>query len=116
MKTHGSHGPSGLDANDWRRILTTFRSSSTDLSRTIARLAVKIATERLTFIEIYNLCRLLALDENPGVRPIGIGEVLRRIIGRSIVQCLKTDLKLLGGNKQLCLGQKSGIEHAIHSL
>ena len=45
-----------------------------------------------------------------------IGEVLRRIIGRCIVQCIKTDLKLLGGNSQLCLGQKSGIEHAIHSL
>ena len=24
MRTHGSHGPSGLDANDWRRILTQF--------------------------------------------------------------------------------------------
>ena len=25
MKTHDSHGPSGLDANEWRRILTTFK-------------------------------------------------------------------------------------------
>ena len=24
MTTHGSHGPSGLDANEWRRILTHF--------------------------------------------------------------------------------------------
>ena len=24
MRTHGSHGPSGLDANEWRRILTHF--------------------------------------------------------------------------------------------
>ena len=54
MKTHGSHGPSGLDANEWRRILTTFKSSSTDLCKTIARLAVKVATERLTFLESYN--------------------------------------------------------------
>ena len=42
--------------------------------------------------------------------------MLRRIIGRSIVQCIKTDQKLLSGNSQLCLGQKRGIEHAIHSL
>ena len=24
MRTHGSHGPSGLNANEWRRILTHF--------------------------------------------------------------------------------------------
>ena len=116
MKTHGNHGPSGLDANEWRRILTTFKSSPTDLCKIIARLAVKSATERLTFLESYKPCRLIALDENPGVWPIGIGIVLRGIIGRSIVQCIKTDLKLLGGNNQFCLYRKSCIEHAIHSL
>ena len=41
---------------------------------------------------------------------------LRRIIGRTIVKCIKTDFKILGGDQQLCMGQKGGIEHAIHSL
>ena len=59
---------------------------------------------------------LIALDKCPGLRPIGIGEVLRRIIGKSIVKCVKRDLQLLGGNAQMCIGQKSGIEHAIHGL
>ena len=54
--------------------------------------------------------------KNPGVRPIGISEVLRRIIGKTITQCIKSDLKNLGKNFQLCLGQKCGIEYAIHSL
>ena len=44
MKTHGSHGPSGLDANEWRRILTNFHQSSTELCKTIAILAHLIAT------------------------------------------------------------------------
>ena len=118
MKTNGSHGPSGLNADEWRRLLTVFKNSSLEICKTIASLARKIATTEIdqSFLAPYNACRLIALDKNPGVRPIGVGEVLRRIIGRSITACLKSDLTALGGNRQLCLGQKCGIEHAIHSL
>ena len=45
-----------------------------------------------------------------------IGEVLRRISGRTIVKCVKTDLKILGGDQQLSMGQKSRFEHSTHSL
>ena len=118
MKTQGSHGPSGLDANEWRRFLTLFGQSSVNLCKCLADIAKLIATTELPSgtLEAYNACRLIPLDKNPGVRPIGVGEVLRRIIGRSILKCLSNDLKQLGGNLQLCLGQKCGIEFAIHSL
>ena len=118
MKTQGSHGPSGVDANYWRRILSNFGQSSVNLCKTIAQLAIRIATEKLRADDLsaYNACRLIPLDKNPGVRPIGVGEVLRRIVGRSILKCITYDLKLLGQCQQLCLGQKCGIEHAIHSL
>ena len=118
MKTRGSHGPSGLDANEWRRILSNFGQSSVDLCKTLAKLASLIATSHLETDEMaaYNACRLIPLDKNPGVRPIGVSEVLRRIIGKSILKCLSNDLKLLGQSDQLCLGQKCGIEHAIHAL
>ena len=116
MKTHGSHGPSGLDANEWRRILTSFKSTSNDICKSLAKLTILIATHELCFLDAYNSSRLIPLDKCPGVRPIGVGEVMRRIIGRAIVTCVKNDLKFLGGNLQLCLGQRCGIEHAIHSL
>ena len=64
----------------------------------------------------YNVCRLVALDKCLGVRPIGIGEVMRLITGRIIVDCIRQDLTSLCGNMQLCPGQKCDIEHAIHSL
>ena len=57
-----------------------------------------------------------AIKQNPGVRPIGIGEVLRRIIGHTITKCVSQDLVQLGCNMQLCFGEKSGIESAIHSF
>ena len=101
MKTNGSHGPSGLDSQEWRRLLTSFKDSSSDLCKTIAKLAIRISTEKLPFLKAYNACRLIALDKCPGVRPVGIGEVLRRIIGRSIMKCIKRDLALLGNNTQM---------------
>ena len=40
----------------------------------------------------------------------------RSIAKLLIVKCVKIDLKILGGDQQLCMSQKGGIEHAIHSL
>ena len=37
-------------------------------------------------------------------------------MGRLTGRIIRQDLTSLGGNIQLCLGQKCGIEHAIHSL
>ena len=67
-------------------------------------------------MEPYNACRIIPLEKNLGSRTIGIGEVMRRIIGRTITKCLKNELMLLGSNYQLCLGQKCSIEYAIHTL
>ena len=116
MKTHGSAGPSGLD--DWRRLLSAFGQTSTNLCKLFAMFAKRLATSIIPPDDLiaYNGCRLVALDKCPGVRPIGIGEVMRRITGHIIVDCISQDLTSLGGNMQLCLGQKCGIEHAIHSL
>ena len=118
LKTHGSHGPSGLDACEMRRILTHLNQASIELCKTIAKLTYTLASKVLPQenLSAYNSCRLIPLDKNPAVRPIGIGEVLRRIIGKTITQCIKSDLETLGKNFQLCLGQKREIEYVIHSL
>ena len=39
MRLHGSHGPSGLDTNEWRQILTHFGQQSIEISKTIAKIA-----------------------------------------------------------------------------
>ena len=113
MKTKGSHGPSGRDR---RHLLFAFGKSSSDLRKTVANLAIRIVTERLYLLTSCNACKLIALDKCPEVRPIGIGELMRRIIGRTFSSCIKDDLRLIGENFEMCLGQKSGIEHAIHAL
>ena len=118
MKTHDSAWPSGLDADDWPSLLYAFGRTSTNLCNLVAKFAKKLATSIIPPDDLtaYNGCHLVALDKCPGVRPIGIGEVMRRITGRKIVKCIRQYLTSLGGNMQLCLGQKCGIEHARHSL
>ena len=95
LKTHGSHGPSGLDACEWRRIIIHFNQTSIELCKTIAKLSYTIASKVVPHenLTAHNSCRLILLDKNPEVRPIGIGEVQRRIIGKTITQCIKSDLK-----------------------
>ncbi len=51
-----------------------------------------------------------------GVRPIGIGEVLRRIIGKAVIAEIKPDLIESAGSLQLCAGQQLGCEAAAHAM
>ena len=44
-----------------------------------------------------------------GIHPIGIGEVLRRILGKVIASVTKVDVESVFGVDQLCSGLKAGI-------
>ena len=119
--TKGAAGMSSLNADDWRRIIGSnlFGNASPDLRKAIAKITKQLCGEELNdpdSIEALLAGRLIPLSKNPGVRPIGIGEVLRRIIGKAVMSILRKDILLVtSGNLQLCAGQKSGCEIAIHA-
>ena len=56
------------------------------------------------------------MDKSPGVRPIGVGEVLRRIIGKVILTMLQSDILNVTGYQRLCAGLESGCEVAVHAV
>ena len=118
LHTHGAAGPSGLDAKGWKSLLSSskFGIVAKDLCDAVAALARKLATEDCHNIEAITACRLIALDKNPGCRPVGIGEVLRRIIGKAIMEVTKDDIREAVGNLQVCAGQRAGCEAAIHAM
>ena len=60
--------------------------------------------------------RLIALDKCPGVRPIGIGEVTRRIIGKVVVRTISNEIQEATGPLQTCAGHLSGCEAAVHAI
>ena len=90
MKTRGGSGPSGMDADGWRHILLSknFGDAPNDLCKAIASVIKKLCTEKLRSnnIEALLASRLIPLDKHPGLRPIGVGEVLRRITGKVVDQ------------------------------
>ena len=126
LRTKGAAGPSGMDADGWRRILVSknYGSVGKDLRTEIAKMTQNLCTRESIItetgnsnIEAYTSCRLIPLEKQPsGLRPIGIGEVLRRIIGKAIVMEIKPDLAENAGCLQLCAGQPSGCEAAAHAM
>ena len=118
LNTHGSAGPSGLDAYSWRRLCTSFGPASDDLCNCLAMVAKRLCTEHVNPDGVAPLLasRLIAIDKCPGVRPIGVGETSRHIIGKAVLTALKEDILDATGTSQLCAGQDGGSEAAIHAM
>ena len=60
--------------------------------------------------------RLIPLDKGGAVRPNGVGEVLRRIMGKCVTKIIKPDVIDASGSIQVCAGHKSGTEAAVHPM
>ena len=121
LRTKDSGGPSGVDANGFRRILASksFKKTGTDLCAAIATMTRRLYTEFIDPLGIEAILanRLVPLDKGEGaVRPIGVGEVMQRIIGKCVMHVTKPDVIDASGSLQVCAGHKSGSEAAIHTM
>ena len=114
-----------MDAKQWRRILVSkhYKQEGKELREELSKLVRKTATDILdpTPLEPYTACRLIPLNKAPDqadlqVRPIGVGEVLRRIVGKTISWALSDDIQEAGGSLQVSTGLKGGAEAAIHAM
>ena len=103
VRTNGANGVSGGDAIHYRRMLQSFGAASVSLCEAMA------ATDYVDpeLLEAFVANRLIPLDKGGGkVRPIGIGEIPRRIIGKAIMAVLKGDVAQAAGATQVCAGLK----------
>ena len=77
MNTKGSAGPSGMDADLYRRMLVSrnFSDAGKEMKEEIALLTKNLLIKNYhpTLLEPLVASRLIPLDKNPGVRPIGVG-------------------------------------------
>ena len=97
----------------------SYRKCSDDLAEEIAVFARRLCIEDIHHesLEMFWACRLVPLmKDDDGVRPVGIGETLRRIVGKCVLKAVGNDVQMAAGALQTCAGIQSGIEAAIHAM
>ena len=114
----GAAGPGGSSVLQWRDYLLRFGRHSGYLCDFVAMLAHHLANNIVDWDSICALAanHLIALDKYPGVHPIGIGEALQRILGKTVALVTRADLEEVCGIDRLCSGLRSGLEGSIHAV
>ena len=114
----GGAGPGGCDSCHWQDCLLRFGAHSERLRDSVASLCRRLTNTIVPWNGVRALMssRLIALDKCPGVRPIGVGETLRRVIGKVVCSLTRLDVAEVCGASQLCAGLSAGIEGAVHAL
>ena len=109
-----------MDADQFRNILVNikFKDEGKELWEQIANHTRKLATTVIdpNTIDALVACHLIPLNKNPGVRPMEVGETLRRIMGKTIGWTLKHDIQIAAGPLQVATGLESGAEAVIHAM
>ena len=121
MTSRGAAGWSGVESEDLKHMLgaKSYGTLSEGMCDAVAQLAKRLCKEFVdpASLEAFLACRLvpLAKGEND-VRPIGIGESLRRLVGKAVVKAIRSDIQTACGSLQVCAGIEAGCEAAIHAI
>ena len=113
----GVAGPSSLDFGAWKRLCTSFKRASADLCDFLLSTTRRICSCYVDpkGLSSFVACRPIAVDKCPGVRPIAISEVVRRIIGKVAI-AISEDIQVAAGPLQVCAGHLAGCEVAVHAM
>ena len=117
-KISGAAGALGADVIELRNWLLRFGCAYEELRDIVARLIDWMANSSPPWAAYTTImkCLLGALDKQPGVRPVGIGETLCRALDKLIMRAAGDQVKTACRNLQLCAGLKAVIEGATHAV
>ena len=117
-RMQGGAGLGGCDAAHWHDALLCYSAHSEHLRDSVAAVAHRLYNIIMSWDDVRALLssQLIALDKCPGIRPIGIGETLRPVIGKAVCMATRYDIEDVCDVDQLCTGLKMGIEGAVHAV
>jgi hypothetical protein len=118
LRTKGGSGVSQQEDGLWHKMVTGHKDASSTLCNAVATVARRLATEYVDPIGLEALLanRGIAIDKCPGLRPVGVGEIVRRVIGKAVMSVTGVKVQEAVGALQLCAGQPAGVESAIHAM
>ena len=117
-KLTGAAGCSGVDSALLKSCLLRYGKASSDLREELLEWTLWLSNTAPPWAAYRAMRqgRLVALDKNPGVRPVGIGECWIRAVSKLVLADCGKEGKAACGSIQLCAGLEAGIEGAIHSI
>ena len=94
MTTQGSGGPSHLDAKSLRRVVTNkvFVKQSQKITNTLAAITNKMSAQPMMAEDIEPLLavRMIEIEKTEKeFRPVGIGEIIKRVIAKVIARAIE---------------------------
>ena len=117
-KLSGSAGLVGPDAKHLKDMCMRHGVASEALREAISALTGWMATTDVPWAacRVFRACRLAALDKQPGVRPVGIGETISRLMSKVVLHLCGRQATKAAGNLNLCAGLSAVIEGAVHAI
>jgi hypothetical protein len=117
-KMSGAAGLSEFDSSALKFLLLSHGQASNRLLGVIAKFSQWLSNDTPPFAAFRAALanRLIAMDKFPGVRPIGIGNVWRRLIAKCVLAVAGHSATTACGSDQLCAGLRAGTDGAIHGV
>ena len=117
-KIWGSSGLGVTDPEALQGCILKFGEDSARLRTSMASFVDWLAHGRPPWVGYcaFMLDCLIALDKQPGMRPVGVGETWRSIFSKIVLMVTGPEATMACRDDQLCPGLKSGIDGAVHGV
>ena len=117
-KFSGSAGLLEIDSISMSHWLLKFGGASAKLRKSIAKLVELLANgyPPWAVYRAITWCKLIGLEKCPGVRPVGMGDILWILFCKVLLIVAGKEAIQACGTDQLCSGVESGIEGGIHHI
>ena len=114
----GAAGPGGTDSVELANWLLRFGNESAAFHEEMAEWTNWLANSHPPWAAYRATManRLVALDKEPGTRPVGIGESYRRLWAKCLLKAIGSQATAACSNYNLCAGLQAGIEGAVHAV
>jgi len=117
-KQSDSASPSSTDAVELQNWLFHFGAVSENLLNELIHWTEWLANDSPSWAAYRAMMayHLIAIDKQPGVHPVGVGEVYQCLFTKAVIAHTSSEAALAYRSTNLCTGLPAGIKGAVHAL